>query len=328
MVRRTALFLIGAALFAAPALADVKAGVDAWERGDYREAVKQWRPLAIAGDADAQHNLGQAYARGNGVPVDMKMAESWYRKAALQGLPEAEANYGLALFQNGSRAEAVPWLEKAVARGEPRAQYVLGTALFNGDIVAKDWVRGYALMTRASSSGLDQASKTLAQMDQYIPLSDRQKGGALARQLELAAMKPVVSPSEGPAPSAIVRPAPRIAAVDLPPSRPVASIDESPRAIERVDAPRPPVATPKPAPAKAGAWRIQLGAFGDAARARALWSSMERNVGSLKGLQPYLVKAGPVTRLQAGPIASRAAADKQCAAVKGAGQACLVVAPG
>ena len=134
--------LIGAAALSliiiagVPALADTKAGVDAWNKGDYATAVAEWRKAAIAGDADAQFNLGQAYKLGRGVPVDLPMAESWYRKAALQGHPQAEDNYGLALFQDGKRDQAVPWLEKAVARGEPRAQLVLGTMLFNGDGVA------------------------------------------------------------------------------------------------------------------------------------------------------------------------------------------------
>ncbi len=119
--RPAALGLAGIFLTAtSPAWADVKAGVDAWSRGEYRKAVEEWRPAAIAGDADAQFNLGQAYKLGRGVPVDMAMAESWYRKAALQGQIEAEANYGLILFQNNKRSEALPWLEKSVARGEPR----------------------------------------------------------------------------------------------------------------------------------------------------------------------------------------------------------------
>ena len=29
-----------------PALADVKAGVEAWQKGNYLAAVAQWRPLA------------------------------------------------------------------------------------------------------------------------------------------------------------------------------------------------------------------------------------------------------------------------------------------
>ena len=43
------------------ALADVKAGVELWQAGNFAGAVKEWRALADKGDADAQFNLGQAY---------------------------------------------------------------------------------------------------------------------------------------------------------------------------------------------------------------------------------------------------------------------------
>jgi uncharacterized protein len=330
MRRMTGLIALGLALgmTAAPALAGTKEGVEAWQRGDYAAAVKEWRPLAISGDADAQFNLAQAYKLGRGVPVDLKQAEDWYRKAALKGHRQAEDNYGLVMFQNGKRQDAMPWIEKSAARGEARAQYVLGTALFNGDLLGKDWVRAYALMTRASSAGLPQASKTLAQMDQYIPLDQRQKGTALARELETAAMRPQV-PTE-------------IAQAEVPPSRPARgpgtsypapgeTVRPTPaRPVQARPAPARPAPTPvkqaaAPAPAKDGGWRIQLGAFSEHGRAKALWTSLSRNVSGLSARQPYLVKAGAVTKLQAGPFASKAQADSQCAAVKATGQACLAI---
>src|SRR3546814_1838433 len=120
-------------------MADVKAGGDAWEQGKYDAAVKQGRPAAAAGDADAQFNLGQAYKLGRGVPMDIKAATEWFRKAAAQGHIRAEDNYALLLFREGKRAEAMPLIEKSAARGEPRAQYILGTALFNGENIGKDW---------------------------------------------------------------------------------------------------------------------------------------------------------------------------------------------
>ena len=116
------LILASAAL---PAHATVKAGVDAWDRGDYAGAVAQWRAQAIAGDADAQFNLAQAYKLGRGVPADLKVAEDWYRKAAAQGHIRAEDNLGLVMFQNGDRQRALPYIEKSANRGDPRAQYVL-----------------------------------------------------------------------------------------------------------------------------------------------------------------------------------------------------------
>ena len=330
---------------AAPAMADVKTGVDAWAKGDYFVAVKEWRPLAIAGDADAQFNLGQAYKLGRGVPLDPALAESWFRKAAVQGHVQAIDNYGLALFQANKKAEALPWLEKSVSRGEPRTQLVLGTMLFNGDGVPKDWVRAYALMTRASASGLPAASQTLAQMDQYISPDERQKGTALAQQYQTqATTRPMTPP-----------PASTVRNTDVPPSRPAATPVRTAQATPPAVRPKPaatpnvrPVAakpTPKPAPVASashdktpppakvaakpapkpepatGKWRVQLGAFGGQGNAQAQWAKVR---GRMSGAQPSYVRVGAVTRLQAGPYPSKAAAARACAA---AGTACVVVAP-
>ncbi len=319
--------VVALALLAAPsiAFADTKQGVEAWSRGDYADAIKIWRPLAIAGDDDAQFNMGQAYKLGRGVPVDLRAAEDWYRKAAEQGHLQAADNYGLVLFTNGDRQKAMPYIKTSAERGEPRAQYIYGTALFNGEFVSKDLVRAYAMMTRASASGLAPASASLAQMDRFIPLAERQKGLLLARDLEQTALRPIVPSETRP-----VRPAPRpapptIRDEPLPPSDPVMTKPVvRPPLVSVRPAPRP---TPQPSPVVSKGWRVQLGAFGDPSKARALYESLEGRVPALGAMQPFLVKAGAVTRLQAGPLASKAATEKLCASVKAAGQGCLVVAP-
>ncbi len=57
-------------LLAAPAWADIQAGVDAHNRGDYDTALAEFRPLAEQGKASAQSNLGVMYEKGRGVPQD------------------------------------------------------------------------------------------------------------------------------------------------------------------------------------------------------------------------------------------------------------------
>jgi uncharacterized protein len=344
---------------ASPALADVKTGVDAWSRGEYPLALKEWRPLAINGDADAQFNMGQAYKLGRGVPLDLQQAEDWYRKAALQGHMQAEDNFGLVMFQNGNRQKALPWIEKSAARGEPRAQYIYGTTLFNGDLAPKDWTKAYALMTRASASGLAAASSSLAQMDRFIPMDQRQKGLAMARDMELAAQRTRIAPTQSASviPPRVVpqRPMPSTGpvarSVDLPPSQeevavqmPPAEPDYEPsEALPPITRPvvaRPvTVRPPRPAVVKPAAatparvapsgkqWRVQLGAFGEEGRARALFTQLESRISALQSLQPVLVKAGKITRLQAGPLASQNAAEQLCGKVRASGQSCLVVAP-
>ncbi len=321
---------IASCALTSPAMADVKAGVDAWSLGKYDVAVKEWQPLAQLGDADAQFNMAQAYRFGRGVPVDMKLAEDWYRKAAAQGHFQAEDNLGLIMFQNNNQAAAMPIIEKSANRGDSRAQYVLGTALFNGDYVAKDWVRAYAMMTRASAAGLPRASASLAQMDTYIPVEQRQQGLALARDIEAKAAKPQMpsAPTQTASSARIpAKPSPSpIRGVAMPAS----SVATAPKpvATQSVKPPAPKPAPQKPAPVAApGKWRIQLGAFGNEANARSLWQQLENGVAGLSALQPYLVKSGSITRLQAGPLASRPAADKLCSTVSAAGKSCLVVAP-
>ena len=277
----------------------VKAGVDAWQAGNYAAATDIWRPLANRGDPDAQFNMGQAYKLGRGVGADMKIAQSWYQKAAQQGHGQAQANLGLILFQNGDRTGAMPWIRKAADAGDARAQYVLGTALFNGDLIGRDWVRAYAMMTLAAGQGLPQAAAHLAEMDKHVPLQQRQQGIALARQLE------------GRSASA---------------AAPAAPTPVRAQPVQRV--PAPPAQQPRAVPAAAsGGWRVQLGAFGSPANAQKHWAGLRGRVGALSGLTPYTTPAGAMTRLQAGPVASKAAADQICAAAKAAGSACFPVKP-
>ncbi|WP_337847411.1 SPOR domain-containing protein [Sphingomonas sp.] len=314
----------GVALVASPAQADVKAGVDAWQRGDYRAAVAEWRGPAVAGDPDAQFNLAQAYKFGRGVPADLAQAEEWYRKAALQGHPQAEVNYGLALFENGKRLQAVEWLEKAAARGEPRAQYVLGTMFFNGDAVAKDWVRAYALTARAAAQGLPQASTAQAQMDGYISLQDRQKGLELARVYERDAGRPQVvtvpAPRTTQPPAAIGRTAlppstayqPRDVTPAPEPTQSVAA-RPAPPIVRPAPKPTPKPATPPPPSATAairdGGWKLQLGAFGEAGNAQKLWSQVG---GRFPGRKVSYVKSGRLTKVLVGPFASSTEASAAC----------------
>jgi hypothetical protein len=305
------ILLLSGVLIAAPALADLKTGDVAWQRGDYATAIEEWRPLAIAGDPDAQVHLGQAYQLGHGVPIDLKLAEDWYRRAAGQGSDEGKDSYGLVMYQQGKRAEAMPYIEDAAGHGNPRAQYILGTALYNGDMIAKDLPRAYALMLRAAAAGMPQAKARLAEMDKYIPLEQRTRGKALAQAFEAHANIQIA-----PAPR------PQIRTDNLTPFEPIIVTPKPTKPIKV--APKP---APKPAPALTGKWRIQLGAFADGSKANALWTGLHNRIPALGPYRSYVVKAGPITRLQAGPVPSVAAAEKLCASVRSAKQPCVPVAP-
>ena len=97
--------------------ADFREGLDAYNKGDYETAYKQWKPLAKAGDAEAQYNLGFMYRRGEGVKQDDEKAAYWYRRAADQGDAKAQTYLGL-LYTFGKGVgqnyqQAAYWYKKA-----------------------------------------------------------------------------------------------------------------------------------------------------------------------------------------------------------------------
>lgn len=301
--------LAGALMIAGtPAHADVKAGVDAWSRGDYERAIAEWRPLADAGNADAQFNLGQAYKLGRGVAADLPTATEWFRKAALQGHAQAGDSLGLALYQAGDKAAALPWLEKSAARDEKRSELVLGTMLFNGEAGAKDWPRAYALVTRAAQQGVSQADGAKKQMETYIPAEQRQRGLAMAQQMAARGQVAGAGSTAIAASATLPVPVRRPASAPATPAAP-AQTTATPR-----PAPAPAVAAPAPA---SGGWAVQLGAFRDAGNAHDLWA---RKGGAVGG-SPAYVKAGALTRLLATGFATKAEAQRACAR---AGGGCIV----
>ncbi len=68
-----------------PEETDFHVGVEAWGRGDYDTALREFRLLAEQGHAQAQLNLGILYSQGRGVPKDSVQAYAWYTLAAGQG---------------------------------------------------------------------------------------------------------------------------------------------------------------------------------------------------------------------------------------------------
>lgn len=218
---------LGTAMIGSPALADVRAGVTAWEAGNFDAAVREWRPQALAGDADAQFNLGQAYKLGRGVPQDLAQAADWFGRAAAQNHLQAQDNLGLVLYDMGNKGDALPWLQQSAMRGEPRAQFVMGAELFNGQRISRDWPRAYAFMKRAADAGLQRAATALVQMDAAIPLDQRQQGLQLASAMEASepqARLTAMSASAPPRPTST----PTIRTAELPPSVPGTSYTPPP----------------------------------------------------------------------------------------------------
>jgi len=85
---------------------DYQKGLDAYRKGDWAAARREWDPLAQQGHAYAQFRLGWFHEYGQGTPKNYKTARKWYQLAAKQGRSDAASrlarmyHYGIGVTQN------------------------------------------------------------------------------------------------------------------------------------------------------------------------------------------------------------------------------------
>jgi TPR repeat protein len=126
-----------------------KSRVDAWEMGAHQ------------GDARAQYNFARVLEDGNGIPVDVKQAVSWFTKAAEQGHVPAQASIGGA-YASGKGLEkdmgkAIEWFKKAADQNDAYACRSLGFIYANGVGVQPDNGQAVAWLKRAAAQDDVQA---------------------------------------------------------------------------------------------------------------------------------------------------------------------------
>jgi TPR repeat protein len=115
---------------------------------------------ADQGNANAQYNLGEMYAKGDGVPQDKVKAARWFLKAAEQGHAGAQTNLGWIYVNGGGvvpkdSAEAMRWFRKAAAQGYAGGLYSVGTMYHLGEGMLNDNVEGLKWIRMAAETGDD-----------------------------------------------------------------------------------------------------------------------------------------------------------------------------
>jgi uncharacterized protein len=117
------------ALTPAQTLAKSK-GVRAIKLGEFAAALELLRPIADAGDPEAQNAVGELLTDGKaGVAIDPVEAAAWFRKAAIQGFAAGQVNLGL-MLEHGQgvirdEAEASRWYRRAALDGFAEGQHNL-----------------------------------------------------------------------------------------------------------------------------------------------------------------------------------------------------------
>lgn len=160
-------------------------GATAYNSKNYAVALKEIRPLAQAGNADAEHLLGLMYYMGRGVPQDYKQALEWHRKAAQKGKADAQYVVG-AMYYTGNAViqdhkQAVSWFRKAAEQGHPDAQQVLGLMYrYHIGGMPQDNVIAYMLWNLAAANGSVNAAEQRSAVIKTMTQEQIEEGQALS----------------------------------------------------------------------------------------------------------------------------------------------------
>ena len=112
---------------------------------------KQLEEKAVAGDAQAQRELGDWYV----LPGNHIEGVRWYRKAAEQGNAVAQYNLGLS-YNSGlgipqNYVECVRWYRKAAKQGYEKALGSLGTSYAYGEGIPQNYAEAYVWLSLAAA---------------------------------------------------------------------------------------------------------------------------------------------------------------------------------
>lgn len=158
-------------------------GVAAAETGDFDTALAEWLPLAEAGDAKAQYNLGVLFLNGWGVTQNYVAALEMYRLAASQGFPDAQFSLGV-LYSKGQGIpkdyeQAFDLYRLAAKQGFVDAQHNLGVSYEFGSGVNQDRVLAHVWYNVASANG----SKVSAERRDVLAANMTPEGILLAQAI-------------------------------------------------------------------------------------------------------------------------------------------------
>lgn len=120
---------------------------------DWYEGFGDWLPLADAGDAKAQFNVGYCYEHGEGTHHDLAKAYDYYTKASNQSDPGARYNLGL-MYLNGVHVE----------KSKDQALELFTQAMEMGEVRAPRWVLDEKARSAYKAGNTGEAKKHLIEM--------------------------------------------------------------------------------------------------------------------------------------------------------------------
>lgn len=145
---------------------------------DFTAAARWFTMAAAQGHSGAEANLGLQYQEGTGVEFDIDKAHELYKSAAAKGQGLAAHNLGYLAETSGKLEEAAKWYERGAELGQANSISSLAFAYSNGRGVPQDIEKAFSLYDRAANLGNSMAALNLGRAYLYghKTAADHRKG--------------------------------------------------------------------------------------------------------------------------------------------------------
>jgi TPR repeat protein len=160
---------------------------------DSGQAADWYKKAAKQDDRLADWLLGRFYYTGNGSPRDLGAAESGLQKAANQGDPFGQQLLGLVRLERNDYPKASEWFRKAAMQGLPQAQAQLGELLKDDRGVTQNQFEAYVWLLVSFDAGNQSVATDLAALEGALGSNRVEEAKSKARDLEQTVSRAVVS---------------------------------------------------------------------------------------------------------------------------------------
>jgi uncharacterized protein len=160
---------------------------------DPAQAATYYAKAATQGDRMSQWVLGRMYLSGDGEQRNVPEAERWLGKAANQGDAFGAHLLGSLKLEKGDYASAAAWFRKAAEQGLPQAQLQLGSMLKEGKGIPVDKAEAYFWLVLSYEAGNQTAAESLKGLETALTNQQIEQAKSHVREFQSTNSRVVVS---------------------------------------------------------------------------------------------------------------------------------------
>jgi TPR repeat protein len=160
---------------------------------DRAQAAEWYKKAAQQDDALGAWLLGRLIYSGNGQLRDLNEASRWLEKAAAHDNPYGEYLLGQIRLERSDYVKAAELFRKASMQGLPQAQQQLGSLLKQGQGVKQDKLEAYVWLLMSFDAGNQAAAADARQLEGDLATTQIEQAKNKARDLEQTVTRAVVA---------------------------------------------------------------------------------------------------------------------------------------